>query len=487
MDEYPSSSKLLRAAAEANAYLRWRAAHVDRAGFNEKNDQAPPEALLQQVWLYQRLLQDRLHTTDGRKVRVLHPGFWNREPGPDFRRAVIQIGTEAPVSGDVEIDLVPAGWRQHAHENNPAYRGVVLHVTWEPELSPAGLPSLSLKHALDSTLAEISFWLGMEPRPSPESLAGNCSGPLRTLPVAAVTQILQQAAQARLLRKAEQIQARARQVGWDGALWEGLFGALGYKRNVWPMRRLGELLEPLRNDAGSDPASIITLQARFLGVSGLMPVELPSGGVGEYLRGIWNVWWREAEAYREWQIPKGLWTLGGIRPANHPQRRVATAAHWAARPDLPQRLDGWVKRAIESPDLVASLSEIVQVAHDPFWSFHWTLKSKTFRQPQPLLGEQRMTDLAINVVLPWLYVRALAGKNEALARAVEARYFLWPSGEDNSVLKLARERLFGGASPRILRSAAQQQGVLQIVRDFCDHSDAACHHCQFPELLSALR
>jgi hypothetical protein len=146
------------------------------------------------------------------------------------------------VTGDIEIDLVPAGWERHSHAGNPAYRDVVLHVTWEPETASLDRPSMSLKHALDSTVPELSFWLGVEPKPAPGGLAGQCSAPLRNLPVASVAQVLRQAAETRLLRKAEQIQSRARQLGWEGALWEAMFGALGYKRNVWPMKRLGSLL-----------------------------------------------------------------------------------------------------------------------------------------------------------------------------------------------------------------------------------------------------
>ena len=124
-----SQTDLLRKAAERNAYFRLLLARSERFSFSEKPDQTPPEALLQQAWLYQRLLQDKLHTTDGRRVRVLHPGFWNKEPGPDFRKAVLQIGGEPAVVGDVEIDLVPAGWEHHSHAGNPAYRDVVMHVT----------------------------------------------------------------------------------------------------------------------------------------------------------------------------------------------------------------------------------------------------------------------------------------------------------------------------------------------------------------------
>ena len=475
----------LRQIAERNVYFRWLIARAPRATFAEKPDQSPPEALLQQVWLYQRLAQDRLETTDGRIVRVLHPGFWNKEPGPDFRKAVVQIGNAPAVIGDIEIDLVPAGWQHHSHARNPNYRDVVLHVTWEPETAPAGLPSISLKHALDSTVPELSFWLGLEPKPSPEGLAGQCSGPLRALPAAAVAQVLRQAAETRLLRKAEQIQARARQLGWEGALWEAMFGALGYKRNVWPMRRLGIVLPTLTKDTKSDISFV--LQARLLGIAGLLPSQLPPGAPRDYIRRVWDLWWREAEGFRELQLPPGIWNLAGIRPANHPQRRIAVGAHWASRSEIPKELDRWLERKNESPDLVTSLSEIVQVKHDDFWSYRWTLKSAPFREPQPLLGEQRITDLAMNVILPWLYVRALAGRNEKLANAAEDRYMLWPAGEDNSVLKLARQRLFGGATSRILQTAAQQQGLMQIVRDFCDHSDALCNHCQFPEMLQNLQ
>ena len=37
-----------------------------------------------------------------------------------------------------------------------------------------------------------------------------------------------------------------------------------------------------------------------------------------------------------------------------------------------------------------------------------------------LRGEQRITDLAINVLLPWLYVRSLAGRNDVFAKAAES-------------------------------------------------------------------
>ncbi len=102
-----------------------------------------------------------------------------------------------------------------------------------------------------------------------------------------------------------------------------------------------------------------------------------------------------------------------------------------------------------------------------------------------MLGAARVTDLAVNVLLPWLWVRAVEGRSETLRREIERRYFAWPAAEDNSVLKLARQRLLGGSMPRGMQSAAMQQGLLQVVRDFCGHSNSICSGCQFPELVKA--
>jgi len=483
--------------AEGNLFLRCRAERLGPAMLAERSARAtadapsgapsgtPTEALLQQAWLHQRLVAERLRALDGRPVRVLHPGFLNREPGPDFRGSIVQIGGDAPVAGDIEIDLAPAGWRQHAHAGNPAYRGVVLHVTWQSGPLQSGLPTLPLEHALDSTVPELEFWLGLEPRPLPEGLAGECAAPLRALDPALLRAVLRQAAQARLCAKAAAFQARARQTGWEGALWEGLFAALGYKRNEWPMRRLAGLRAELIANLPAGPSGFAALQGRLLGVAGLLPSELGKNAAG-YLRAVWDQWWRDADGFREFILPAGIWALGGIRPANHPQRRLAVAAHWLRRADFIPAVTGWIERRIESPDLLRSLAEILQPPDDEFWSHHYTLRSARFSAPQALLGGQRVTDLAMNVILPWLHVRACAGRSAALAREVEARYFLWPAGEDNARLKLARQRLFGGVPAHFLATAAQQQGVLQITRDFCAHSNAACESCPFPDLLRTM-
>ena len=462
----------------ANLYSTWRASRPGAGPLREAGP--PPERLLQAVWQHQRVLRDQLTLADGRAVRVLHPGFLNREPGPDFRDAIVQFGSETPLRGDVEVDLATSGWRAHRHDVNPNFRAVVLHVVWDGG-DTHGLPTLSLKSRLDAPLVELSEWFGGEDSTRGGGLAGKCCGPLRELPREQLDAILQQAALVRLQLKAAQLSARARQCGWEQSLWEGLFAALGYKHNVWPMRRLAELA-----GSSSDKLSVALWQARLTGWSGLLPAELPRGrgADAEYLRQLWDAWWRERERFGEVILPRAAWRMSGLRPANQPLRRLALAAHWLASGDLPVRLQHWFTRTLPDEKLTTPLLELLQPTDDDFWSWHWTLKSPRLKKPQPLLGDARLTDVAMNVILPWLWARAAAGRHTQLRAAAEARFLAWPAGEDNSTLRLARERLFAGNPPRgLFLRASAQQGLLQIVRDFCEHSNALCEHCPFPELV----
>ena len=251
-------------------------------------DGFPAECLLQAVWRHQRLLRDQLQTADGKAVRVLHPGFVSAEGGPDFRGAVIQIGAEPPRSGDVEIDLRSQGWHAHGHDRNPNFKNVILHVVWETlgvppsggdpaknrlkaELQTDRPPALPLRDSLDAPLGELSQWLENESASAlPENLRGKCSAPLRELDEPRLAELLHQAALVRLEAKAAQFSARARHAGWEQALWEGLFRALGYKHNAWPMQNLAES-RSLWSPGAKSP---FALQTRLLGVSGLLPGEL---------------------------------------------------------------------------------------------------------------------------------------------------------------------------------------------------------------------
>ena len=331
-----------------NLYAVWRARQ--RATDLRDENSLPPEKLLQAIWQHQRLKRSELKTVDGKSIRVLHPGFASAEGGPDFRAAVLQFENEKPISGDVEIDLQTSGWRAHGHDENPNFKNVILHVIWETSANktngassadlvrnarPVALP---LKHFLDAPLAELA--LGLENESGlPENLRGKCSAPLCGLDEAQLTKLLQAAAKVRFQNKAAAMLARAKISGWEQTLWENLFRALGYKHNVWPMLNLAES-RPRWVDGTS---SAFEIQARLLGVSGLLPDELTRAQKSSdtFLRHAWDVWWRERDTFEICTLPRSVWKFHGLRPANHPQRRLALAAHWLASGKLIAKIEAW--------------------------------------------------------------------------------------------------------------------------------------------------
>jgi hypothetical protein len=201
---------------------------------------------------------------------------------------------------------------------------------------------------------------------------------------------------------------------------------------------------PRLTDSGRDaalrrpPGTVTAWQARLLGVAGLLPPYFSRAGPDQYLRGLWDHWWRERESFSDVLLPRNLWRFSGLRPANQPQRRLALAAHWLSTNDFLPRLERWFtapepaaslagplrqsrevgtpRRGVRSaqradpthalstttdPSLPASLLACLQAPEDDFWSWHWGLRSPRLGRPQPLLGATRVTDLAVNVILPW--------------------------------------------------------------------------------------
>jgi hypothetical protein len=141
--------------------------------------------------------------------------------------------------------------------------------------------------------------------------------------MAKVRGVLEGAAQFRAQRKARRL-ARLREAhGEDEALYQGLAETLGYKANKLPFALLSQRapVRTLRRTGEVD--------ALLFGVAGfLKPEDFPDAEADTkaYLRGLWERWWALRGEWERLAVPGKLWSLGGQRPVNHPQRRVAALA-----------------------------------------------------------------------------------------------------------------------------------------------------------------
>jgi hypothetical protein len=445
------------------------------------------ERLVHCLWYDQRVRATALQTSDGQPLRVIFPGWWNLEAGPDFRHATIQIGTAPERTGDVEIHLRAADWFHHGHDRDPAYDNVILHVVlWEDDplatpVTRAGepLPQLILQPFLDAPLEQLYDEIDLDAYPhNVGNHAGPCGALFQKLTAAAIGRLLDSAGDERFAGKVRKFIRWIRATDAEQAFYTGWMEALGYKNNKAAFRKLAQQLPvaSLRQAAPSALPSVLFGVANFLPTAA--PVARDTAGQ-RYVKRLWNTWWKLRPDYEPHILPRDAWRLHGIRPANHPHRRLgAAAALLQQHPALLDELTGAVQTGGDPATLFRQL-------RDEYWSRHFTLGGRTQAAATDLIGAARAQELVTNVVLPFLAARAELDGDSALRAKARAADAAMAGAPVNSLLRLACQQLFDtpAAVPRWLKTNRHQQGVLQIFQDFCVNDKSGCRACRFPEMI----
>ena len=403
-------------------------------------------------------------TVAGEPVRVVQFGVWNREAGPDFAEAAITLGGAEPVRGCIELDPDARDWERHGHAANPDYESVVLHVF--TRTGGGEFFTRTAQHRnVPQVLLDPGRLLGETPVSQPEAKPGRCLAPLQALSEEKAQEVLLGAAHFRLQRKAAALARLVELHGPDEALFQALAATLGYKNNKLPFSLLAQRL-PVRLLRKTDADALL------FGVSGF----LPAGDLGSfdaptrsYLRELWEKWWPRRAEFERLGIARGLWRMSGQRPANHPQRRLAALA---------QIVRHWPRiRALADRAEPGEVQEFFGKLTDEYWDFHFTVTSKAAPQRMALVGESRVIEMLANVFFPLAIIRD------------EKRWIGFKNLRatlTNRRVEVAALRLFGD-SPRkaeFLKSAALQQGLLQIYEDFCLRDASDCARCLFPQQLA---
>jgi hypothetical protein len=399
--------------------------------------------------------------SSGEKVAILDFGEWNREAGPDFVRATVRIN-EREHQGSIEVDLDTSGWEQHGHATNPAYANVVLHVVvrkalrrhFSRNLHHQEIPQICLQ---DHTSAFSEWNTAANARP------GRCAAPLRVMDPERLSSLLEVAARRRLAHKGSVLQKMISSRGEDAALFEAIAVTLGYKNNKLPFQLLAQRV-PCR--LAAKPGG----EAQLFGLAGFLErPEPPAGAAKAEITSLWSAWWKRRASCERAIFSREAWQLSGVRPANHPLRRLGALAAIARR---------WieVRHAVRSADWKSFAATLTSLHHE-FWSYHTTWQSRRRNRPIALLGAERIRDIYANVVLPLAIIRGSTSTDWLELR----------SGPPNATMRIVVARLFSGSLPRHLpRRLYVQQGLLQIYSDFCLRDHHECAHCGFPALVERL-
>jgi len=373
----------------------------------------------------------RWSTVDGKDIEVIHFGEWNREAGPDFKGARVRLNGGPESTGDIEVDMDARDWERHGHATNPAFSEVTLQLFVNPS------PTAAFARTSDHRAVDQAMLVLEVPKPAVLRHAPGAVGPAEALAM------IEEAADFRIrVKHAAHAQAVSLH-GPDAALFHAIASGLGYKNNAIPF-----LLTAQRS--GLRRASRPDGEALLFGLAGFLEprtFDSVDDVTRQYLKPLWDSWWSERDCMERLILPKASWKFSGLRPSNHPHRRMgALAATAGAFPRLRKLIRESGRSGFH--DFFASLVH-------PYWTRHWNLSAARLDRDLALVGADRVTDLLINAYLPSL----------PIGKAREEMAKLSGTTPGGRVCR-ACEWLTGSADPRLMRRALHQQGLLQLFADF---------------------
>ena len=411
-------------------------ARLDYASARQSSHlQESPPANLSEIEVQARLFSgaygSRWRTTRGEMVEVVHFGEWNRESGPDFKGVLFRFEKGGEKIGDLEVDWDARDWERHGHATNPAFASVQLQ--------------LFVSHPVETAFARtVDHCEVAQARLEIEGV-GVSSSPSIYQPVdlKSARVMIDEAAEFRLRAKHSAFESASALHGPERALFYTLASGLGYKNNSTPFLLAAQRIG-LR-DAGSSVG-----EALLFGVAGFLePRSFDDADeiTRRYLKPLWEHWWTVRDALSRLVLPSSIWKMSGLRPSNHPHRRLG--ALFALARDFND-----LQVAIRNEGSNGFLRFFETLSH-PYWSHHWNLRAAKLGRSMALVGADRAGDLMINALLPSMPLEL--ARHESAARGGP-----YPSGR---VLK-ACEWLVGADAPVLRRTAKDHQGLLQLFSDF---------------------
>ena len=416
-----------------------------------------PEHFLQYIWQHQRFDFRDLRTTTGEKITIVATGALNTNAGADFSMAKIYLDDLLWV-GDVEIHWQSSDWYAHAHNKNPAYNRVVLHVVGNDNVAATlnqkgeKVPTLCISAAMiEPELLSKYAYLGAQKQFIP------CYNHFAAAAKEVMPDFLPVLAEKRLRNKAQIIvqELETSKQDWEQVFYQQLAYSLAANVNSAAMLMLAKacpfgLLRKYRTN-------LYQLEALLFGQAGLLPAQsedlYPQQLLKEYK------YLRQKHQLAPLRVE--TWQFSRMRPPNFPTVKIAQLAQIIfSREHLWASLLG-VKNWREY-----ELFFGVELA--AFWNDRYNFTDKKSSILPKRLGKTAIVHLLINTVAPFLYAYGLStGDGLYQQKAVE----LWDNlpAENNPIIA---EWVKLGQKPA---NAAQSQALLELKKDYCERLN--CINC----------
>ena len=398
------------------------------------------EEFLYYLW-ENRLLSKDLTTVDGSAVFVLSVGNRNYDSGPDFLDARIRIGGTLWV-GHVEIHVNASDWFRHGHQNDDAYKNVILHVVYRADDERLAIPTVEVAGKFNGSIYDkySSFLRSRLWIPCEKSIAEIQQFTWLSWLERVVVERLETEVKDVSLKLVEN------NCDWEETAYQRVMRYSGLKVNNEAFDMLAKLL-PLRvlRKHIDNPLQI---EAMFFGCAGFLEQEF-NESYPVLLQREFKIL---KSKFGLRTMPQAYWKFLRLRPPNFPTVRLAQMA------SLVRSFDPLFSKLLTISDL-ESVRNLFNVEVNEYWDTHFIFGKPSVTMKKTL-GSTAIDVLVINAVIPVLFCYGQHRDDDNLKnRSVELLNEMEP--EDNLVIRKFRKM---GVN---VQNAQQSQALLHLYNCYC--------------------
>lgn len=412
------------------------------------------EAFLHFIWKRQRFDVQGLRSECGQSIDIVEFGDHNHTDGPDFLNSSIRIDGLL-WNGNVEMHLKSSLWYQHAHDSDPAYDNVILHVVLEddrPVKDRQGqfIPTLVLKKripkGLDSSYQRLMAQQSWIP----------CQAHFQSIGEEIKDQLLAKVLSERLQRKSDRIRKLLQEYNsdWEQSFFQSLCRNLGLGINAAPSEALARSIP--YNTLLRHRDRLIELEALLFGQAGM----LDNIFIDEYPKKLKSIYAGLKNKYQLQPIAALNWKYLRMRPSNFPTIRIAQIAR------LLHQSNHLFSKILAAKELT-ELYNMFDLRLANYWRDHY-LFDKPSLVRNKTLGKNTIQLLIINTIIPFLHLYAQETADPSYAH--RAQYFLSSLPPEKNHLLTAWKKLGQTAS-----NAKASQSLLELKNEYC--SKKRCLDC----------
>ncbi|MFC4211135.1 DUF2851 family protein [Pedobacter lithocola] len=407
-----------------------------------------PEDFLHYVWQFKSFDSNKLKTADGEELKIIHQGFLNKNAGPDFNNAKIQIG-ETVWAGNVEIHLKSSDWLKHNHQNDAGYENVILHIVYENDavinrIDGSILPVLELKNRIAKDLIQKYEHLFLTLTDFP------CVAQIQYVDKIIIDSFLSRTLIERFEQKTAIVLDCLNELkgNWDETFYWFLARNFGFKVNALPFELFAKAIP--QQIYGKHKDNPLQIEALVFGSAGFLKDSFED----EYPVMLQKEFQFLQKKYSIKPLEVSIWKFMRMRPQNFPTIRLAQFAA------LIVKSNHLFSSILEVKDITELRKLFDDLPVNPYWKTHYHFKKKT-ADVGIQIGKTSVDNILLNTIALFLFAYGKhTGTQYYINRAIKLLESL-PAEENGITSKFTQ----AGVK---MDNAFASQAILQLKNHYCD-------------------